>query len=308
MGKNKIYQFYALSASDSPQEFRYVGVTSKSINSRFSQHKYCATHSEKCGLPVHKWMSSIYKKGGTVLFTKIAECDEIEWEDKEIYLINEYQKKYNLLNLDKGGRGVITSDKRSKSSLKRSAEGHYKKIVLFDKLGQNIHICNSVKEACAKYNIPRTSVGNVLSGRSKTSKGYYIVTYEEYTSPNFDIQKFIQSKTNSTKNNKLVYRYNLNGILLECFNSQQEVHNKYGFDPGCLRNAIKNKTIYKKSYWSNTNNININDFEKEYKYLYNDVKFRTLHEIANYVGFKDCTISNALRNNKPIKGYFVFRI
>jgi hypothetical protein len=36
MGKEKIYQFYALSESDSPQEYRYVGVTSNSINSRFS--------------------------------------------------------------------------------------------------------------------------------------------------------------------------------------------------------------------------------------------------------------------------------
>lgn len=36
MEKEKNYQFYALSASDTPQEFRYIGVTSKSINSRFS--------------------------------------------------------------------------------------------------------------------------------------------------------------------------------------------------------------------------------------------------------------------------------
>ena len=36
MENEKIYQFYALSASDSPQDFRYVGVTSKSINIRFS--------------------------------------------------------------------------------------------------------------------------------------------------------------------------------------------------------------------------------------------------------------------------------
>lgn len=36
MKKEKCYQFYALSASDSPQEYRYIGVTSRSINSRFS--------------------------------------------------------------------------------------------------------------------------------------------------------------------------------------------------------------------------------------------------------------------------------
>lgn len=308
MENKKLYQFYALSASDSPQEYRYIGVTSKSINSRFSQHKYCATHPEKCGLPVHKWMASVYKKGGNIIYTKIDECTESEWENKEICLINEYKEKYNLLNLDKGGRGVITSEKRSKSSLQRSAEGHYKKIVLFDKLGKTIHICNSVIEAHELYGIPKTAVGNVLSGRSKTSKGYYIVTYEEYMSPKFNIQKHIQEKTNSTKINKLVYRYNLNGTLLECFDSQQEIYRKYGFDDGCIRRAIRNKTIYKESYWTNTNTINIKDFEKEYKYLYNNIKFKTIKDIAKYVGFKECTISNALRENRLVKGYIVSRI
>lgn len=253
-------------------------------------------------------MASVYKNGGNVIYTKIDECTESEWEVKEICLINEYKNKYNLLNLDKGGKGVITAEKRSKSSLIRSAEGHYKKIVLFDKLGKIIHICNSVNEACKLYNIPRTAVGNVLNGRSKTSKGYYIVTYKEYTSPEFNIQKHIQNKTNSAKSNKLVYRYNLNGTLLECFDSQQEIYNKYKFDDGCIRRAIKNKTIYKESYWTNTNTINIDDFEKEYKYLYNNTKFRTLHEIAKHVGLKDCTISNALREGRPVKNHVISRI
>lgn len=32
----KQYQFYALSEADQPQEFRYIGVTSKQINERFA--------------------------------------------------------------------------------------------------------------------------------------------------------------------------------------------------------------------------------------------------------------------------------
>lgn len=307
MKKEKIYQFYALSASDSPQEYRYIGVTSRSINNRFSQHKYCATHPEKCGLPVHKWMASIYKQGGSILYTKITECFESEWEVIEQSLIKEYKQKYSLLNLDKGGKGVITEDKRSKTSIQRSIEGHYKKIVIFDKLGNLIEICDSIKYAVERYNLSKTAVGNVLSGRSKTTKNYYITTYENYTSPNFNILNFIQEKTNANKHSKLVYQYNLNGIMLNCFTTQTEAK-KSGFDDGAIRRAIKNKTIYKNSYWTNTNTINIEDFEKEYKYLYNNTKFKTLHEIAELVGLKDCTISNALRNNKSIKGYTITRI
>lgn len=308
MEKEKNYQFYALSASDTPQEFRYIGVTSKSINSRFSQHKYCATHPEKCSLPVHKWMASVYKNGGSIIWTKIDSCLEQEWEIKEIELIQKYKNLgYKLFNLDKGGRGVITLEKRSKSSTQRSIEGHYKKIVLFDKLGNLIEICESIKYAVEKYNLSKTSVGNVLSGRSKTTKNYYIITYENYISPNFDILKYIQEKTDSTKKNKLVYQYTLDGIIMNCFKTQTEAK-KYGFDDGAIRRAIKNKTIYKNSYWTNTNTININDFEKEYKYLYNNIKFKTLHEIAEFVDFKDCTISNALRENKLIKGFIITRI
>ena len=36
MENKKIYQFYALSAADTPLEYRYVGVTTKQINERFS--------------------------------------------------------------------------------------------------------------------------------------------------------------------------------------------------------------------------------------------------------------------------------
>lgn len=34
--EEKIYQFYALSEGDTPQEYRYIGVTSTTINIRFS--------------------------------------------------------------------------------------------------------------------------------------------------------------------------------------------------------------------------------------------------------------------------------
>lgn len=253
-------------------------------------------------------MSSVYKNGGVVKCIKIDECLEEEWENREIYLINKYKEKYNLLNLDKGGKGVITFEKRSKSSLQRSAESHYKKIVLFNKLGNIVDICDSSIHAAKKYNLSKTAISNVLKGRSNTTSGYYIVYYDDYISPNFNIQKFIQEKIDSNKINKLVYRYNLEGIFLECFNSQQEAHDKYGFDRGAIKRAIKNKTIYKSSYWTNTNTINITEFQNLYKYLYNGIQFKNMQDIANYVGLKECTVSNAFREKKPLKGHIITRI
>lgn len=110
---SKKYQFYGLVSSDNMGEIRYVGVTSRTINQRFSQHKYCATHPNQRGLPVHKWMWSVYQKGGKIIPKLIDECEENCWEEREIYWIDYYRKhSKNLLNIDKGGHGVITSKKK----------------------------------------------------------------------------------------------------------------------------------------------------------------------------------------------------
>lgn len=305
MEKEKIYQFYALSESDSPQEYRYVGVTSNSINSRFSQHKYCATHPEKCGLPVHKWMASVYKNGGTVICTKIDECIESEWEDREIYLITTYKQKYKLLNIDEGGKGVITEEKRSKSSIQRSSEGHYKKIVLLNKLGEVVGICQSIKEACEKYHLSNTAIGNVLNGRSKTTKGYYVLLYDTFIQENFDAKTYIQEINNTKSSVKLVYRFTLEGNLMDCYESLTGTARQLSFDKDAISRAIKKKTIYKESYWSNNYTIDITEFEKLFKYSYNGKLFKTQKEIGDYLGLKECTVNNAIRKSNPLRGYLI---
>lgn len=88
------------------------GVTSKAIAVRFSQHKYSANHENR-SMPVHKWMYSKYKKGIEIKFKEIDFCFESEWKEKEVYWIS-YYRKLNpfLLNLQKGGSGVITNNMR----------------------------------------------------------------------------------------------------------------------------------------------------------------------------------------------------
>ena len=49
----KKYYFYGLYAEDEPDKIYYVGVTSKAIAVRFSQHKYSANHENR-SMPVHK--------------------------------------------------------------------------------------------------------------------------------------------------------------------------------------------------------------------------------------------------------------
>lgn len=124
---NKNFRFYVLSSTDEPDLVRYVGVTQKeSVQQRFYGHKYCAIHPEKRGLPVHKWMWSKYEKGLDIIVKEIDSCSEEDWEDKEKYWISYYNSGGTLLNISEGGKGVIPKEARTKSSLQRSAEGHYK--------------------------------------------------------------------------------------------------------------------------------------------------------------------------------------
>lgn len=299
----KIYHFYVLSASDSPQRVRYVGTTTRSVQERLYQHRYCAKNSTKRKLPVHKWMYSKYELGLDILVTEIDSCLEEELEEKEQYWINKYSELDDLMNIDKGGKGVITKEKRNKDGLERSSEAHYKKIVLFNKEEELVEICESCKYAVKKYNLNRTSIGNVLSGRTKTVNNYYIVSFDTYSDPKFNISKHIQSLNDSNTTVKLIYKYSLDWKLLKVYLNQQEVATLENYDRSSISRAIKNKKIYKDCYWTNTKTIDFNTYEKLYKYEYNSKKFKTQKELAEYLGYEPCTISTAIRNKKMLKGH-----
>lgn len=302
----KIYKFYVLSASDNPDLVRYVGVTQKnSVQERFYGHKYCAMHPEKRGLPVHKWMYSKYEKGLDIIVREIDSCEEKDWQDREKYWISFYKNGGNLLNISEGGQGVIPKDARTLSSLERSAKAHEKAITLLDKQGNLVEHCPSVNYAINKYGIAKTAIGNVLSGRSKTTKGFYVIETNKYNSEDFNIKEFLQKINESISKRKNVYRYNFQGELIEVLGSKQEFHNKYNFDSGAILRAIKNKTIYKDSYWSTDTSINVDEFESEYKYTWNNKNFRTLKEISQEVNLAECTITNAKNKNRPVKGYYI---
>ena len=254
----KVYLFYGLSASDSPQNIRYVGVTSRSLNDRFSQHKYCANHPEKRCLPVHKWMFSKYNQGLDIICTKIDECFEDEWENREKELIKKYNEGGNLLNVDEGGKGVITVEKRNKDGIQRSIEAHLKPVSLFDKNGNLIDNCKSVNEASEKYKLNRTSIGNVLSGRSKTCGGFYIVETSLIDS-DFNIKQYINNLESTCSKRKAVYQFTLDGDLVQKFEGVTKAGEVYG-NRNAIKKCIDNKEMYKGYYWSYSNNIDINEF------------------------------------------------
>jgi hypothetical protein len=248
---SKAYQFYALFNEEFPQEWRYIGVTSKQINERFSHHKYCATHDSHRALPVHKWMHSVYSKGGKIGWTKIHECSESEWEYEEQRLISENSKVHELLNLDKGGKGVITKDNRDKSGIERSIEAHKKSIVQLDKNGNLVQEFDAITSASEITGISRTSIGNCLKGRSKTAGGY-VWTYKEYYS-----KAKVSDIPSSRGRNIRVFKYSPDMELICEFNSISKAISGVCKSGHTLTRHLDTNELYGGFYWFTSKQVKI---------------------------------------------------
>lgn len=93
-----IYGLY----TDRDETIRYVGKTKFSIKKRLYEHVKMSTKSH-----THKnmWIQKCLKNQETIQARTIEECDENNWEEREIYWINKLNKKNKLTNQTVGGEG-----------------------------------------------------------------------------------------------------------------------------------------------------------------------------------------------------------
>lgn len=170
------------------------------------------------------------------------------------------------MNLDKGGHGVITKEKRNKSSIQRSIEGHEIPIVALNMDGSFYKEFESAVKATQelgkKYH---TNICNALTGWSKSAFGYIWVYKKDY-----DPTK--QYKYTRTKLGQYLYEFDHNGTLLKRWENKTKLDKVPGYSLNGVNFAINNKTLYHDHYWSHSENINIEEFEKYYKYLLIDTK------------------------------------
>lgn len=302
--ETKIYSFYVLKSDISPDEIRYVGVTTKTLSERFTQHKYCAKHPEKRGLPVHKWMHSVYEKGGKINIEKIDECSELEWEEREQFLIQKYKDLgYKLLNIDKGGKGVITKEKRSIDSITRSVEAHKKPVTAYNLDGTKYRDFDSITEAAEFLNGKINNIISVLTGNSKSACGYMW----RYKSNEETISKY-KKKSIGMK----VYQFDLEGTFIQSFESKKDVLTYFNVNSHrTLDKAIDNKTEYKRFFWSLTPEIDISTFVSPFKYKITKgdqiIKVIEQKEIAEIIGMNKSTVCAKLKSSTSFyyNEYFV---
>lgn len=250
-------------------------------------------HPEKRGLPVHKWMYSVYEKGGKINIEKFDECTEKDWEEREQYWIDFYKKSgHNLTNIDKGGKGVITSEKRAKSSIERSAEKHRKPVVAYNLDGTKFMEFESVSKAAEHFHVNINNVGMAVQGHIKSACGYMW----KYRSEN--LESVPPYKKNTT--GKKVYQFNFDGTLVQKFESGKAAINFFGVNSqSSLLRAINNHTNYKGFFWSFNSSINVSDYVSPYKYKIikgeNVIKVIEQKEIANILNICKSSVSVRLK-------------
>lgn len=312
------YYFYTLSADSDPNNIRYVGVTTRLLKQRMYGHRYNATKKEKRNQPVHKWMWSVIEKGDTVSIHFLDECDETLWEDREKYWIKYYKDLgYKLLNVQEGGAGIVTKEMRKKDGIQRSADAHKKAVCQIDpKTHQLIAVHDSIRSATKAMGLNSNSaIGNALSKTNDTvlSAGYYWVYKTDYDNGTFKLKE-IDPYAHITS--PMVYRFDLNGSLMGSYHGVSNAVLALGItslNTQALNLAIKQKTVYHKSYWSWEPSINIKEFKSFYKYQEIDEtgnivnQYLTHQEIAKVHNLRQSAVSKKIKKeslfgkNKIIK-------
>lgn len=301
----KLYYFYTLSSSANPSNIRYVGVTTCKLSQRLSGHKYYALHKDKRSTPVHKWMFSEYTLGNTIIITQIDTCNVDKWEKTEQYWISEYRKQgYKLLNIQKGGAGVITKDMRNKDGLQRSIDAHKCPVYALD---DNLNIVmefNSAIEAVRYFGgKSRTAVTNAISHNVKTKKsfGYYWVKQSEYKTGNY----YVNTTPNFEGRGIKVYRFNKKGVLIETYESCRDFARKCNIrNESAMKRAVKNKSIYLDSFWAFTENATF-DLNSQFKYVEIDNNGNVIErfeKMQNVLDKYNCSISFLYRKNETCRG------
>lgn len=307
--EKRTYIIYGLYSSDNPHFYRYIGVTSTNLKQRFRQHKYNSKHSEKRALPVHKWMYSHYTNGEEIFIEEIEKCTESTWEEREQFWIKKLKESNNLLNIDRGGKGVVIDGHRPEESIKRSVESKKIAIVQLSLNGEYIKEYSSIAEAAQIHNVSSSAI--VFAIKTKSVCVDCLWVYKD----KYQKDKKYVLKHNIEQSIKIAM-YSKNKELVKIFDKKTDVLkflevNSYNG----LASAIKNKKLYHGYYFdfydkkTTSNTFYIYDIKD--KELKNPIyTFSKIKELAEYFGVTYNTLSARFKKyGSPCeyRGFLIYR-
>ena len=286
MYKYMKYNFYLLKSNKSIVDIRYIGVTTKTLECRYYQHKHEA--KRKADRPVYHWWNKRITENFQITIEPLEIDFTGDWEEREKYWIRHYrQMGFNLLNVSEGGVGIITNEQRTKSSRQRSIEAHNKSVIALTKDGKFYKEYSSCREAAKEFHTVPTAITNACKSRwSKSSHGYMWIFKSDYD-PNKNYQ--YQAYENWPK----CYKFDIFGNLLKTYSSVNNCAKTEHIDTRKLNKLIKNKLIENNFIFSSNLNINIIEYKdnkiyKVFEYDSNNIlvnKYETLKEFFQISGF-----------------------
>ena len=118
----KKYVVYVLTSSFEPMNYRYVGITSKTLCKRLYYHLY---NSKKLNTYKDKWIQKNINNGYQILINSIREkLSEKEAKLLEIEYIRFYKEKgYKLTNATEGGDGCVGLSEEAKLKISLKNKG-----------------------------------------------------------------------------------------------------------------------------------------------------------------------------------------
>lgn len=218
-------------------EIRYVGSTTNTLRQRLSQHKY--KKNTENTYKTH-WLRLLYDNGLSPLIECIEECTIDNYQDRETFWINYYNKRVKLTNTRMSAAGIVIN--RKLTSIQRSAKGHEKAVIQLDKHCNFIKIWNSASEASINLSILRTSINNVLRNRMLIAGGFHWVYKDVYT-PNY--HKDLSTSVTSERAVQVEIKFNDSSIQI--FDSIASVSKFFNVSKAYIHLILKGKRDYFKS-------------------------------------------------------------
>lgn len=106
---------------ESSAEYRYIGKTSNTVNSRYLQHLRTAKYGST--LPVYNWIRKVLNSGESVVVDTLESAPIAALDSLEVLYISKYQELgYELLNLTAGGGGAYLYKHSEEQKAKWSKE------------------------------------------------------------------------------------------------------------------------------------------------------------------------------------------
>lgn len=259
---NFMFIIYSLSSSSNPDNIRYIGKT-KNIKDRLRRHigKYYLNNEKTYK---NNWIKSEISNGNKIIIKEIERIED-NWEEREKYWISHFLNEgYKLTNLTKGGEGIPLTDeiikKRNESNKKskRRKKAYKETYLKYEGNKEIVELCG-IHESNGVFIGTRIcpSCSKEIEHKSKTIIGLirsikiYILNNRECHSCKSSGPKnyFYGKKLNDGKKKQEKYgvkilQYDLDGNLINEFNSIREASEKTGIDRKSISNCSKNIKHY----------------------------------------------------------------